>query len=74
VEGVPEAIRDGLAGLLAEPGDAQSLAACTSRVVRGEVSWQQLRDSAMQRHRDAFSDRAMAAGVAAVYDRLLDRR
>jgi len=71
VEGVPEAIRDGADGLLAEPGDPGSLAQAIGRVVRGEVDWHALRTTARKRHADAFSDRSMAAGVAEVYRRVL---
>jgi len=71
VEGVPEAIRDGEDGLLAEPGDPVSLARSIGRVVGGEVDWDALRTSARKRHAEAFSDRSMAAGVAEVYRRVL---
>jgi len=73
VEGVPEAIRDGEEGLLADPGDPVSLARAISRVVRGEVDWLALRNKALQRHAERFSDRSMAAGVAKVYRRVLSR-
>ena len=39
VEGIPEAVRDGREGLLAEPGDANELAAAIGRVVCGQVDW-----------------------------------
>lgn len=71
VEGVPEAIRDGQDGLLAEPGNPASLAQAIGRVVRGEVDWRALGTSAQARHAQAFSDRSMAAGVAEVYRRVL---
>ena len=41
-------------------------------VVRGEVDWQALRESAWRRQREQFSDRSMASAVAAVYDRVLN--
>jgi glycosyltransferase involved in cell wall biosynthesis len=69
VEGVPEAIRDGVDGVLAQPGDAEDLARAIARVVRGELDWSQLRDSAWRRQAEMFSDRSMAAGVAAAYRR-----
>ena len=71
VEGVPEAIRDGIEGTLAAPGDADELASAIQRVTSGELDWQALSDAAYERQRERFSDRAMAVGVAAVYDRLL---
>jgi len=71
VEGIPEAIRDGQDGLLAEPGDPASLARAIGRIVRGEVDGHALSTSAQARHAQAFSDRSMAAGVAEVYRRVL---
>ena len=71
VEGVPEAIRVGEDGLLAEPGDPGSLAQAIGRVVDGDVDWHALRTSALARHAEAFSERSMAAGVAGVYRRVL---
>lgn len=67
VEGIPEAIRDGRDGLLVAPGDPAELAGAIARVMRGEVDWRTLQASALARHAERFSDRAMAAGVAAVY-------
>jgi len=74
VEGVPEAVRDGRDGLIAEPGDVRSLAGAVARVVRGEVDWREMRTNAIARHAEEFSDRSMARGVAQVYRRLLKRR
>lgn len=71
IEGLPEAIRHGVDGLLAKPESAESLAEQIIAVVRGEVSWTAMRESAMQRHSELFSDRAMAQGVSQVYDELL---
>lgn len=71
VEGVPEAIRDGVEGVLAEPRDARTLASAIRRVVVGDVDWQALRSAALERQRRHFSDVSMAAGVAAVYRRVL---
>ncbi|MHB1035764.1 MAG: glycosyltransferase [Pirellulales bacterium] len=71
VEGVPEAIRDGRDGLLVEPGDAGQLARAIHQIITGQVDWQSLRASAHRRQAEAFSDRAMAAGVAQVYEEVL---
>jgi glycosyltransferase involved in cell wall biosynthesis len=67
VEGIPEAIRDGVDGLLAAPGDPHDLTQILSKVLDGEVDWQALRTSAHQRQRELYSDRSMAEGVAAAY-------
>ncbi|MCA9267027.1 MAG: glycosyltransferase, partial [Planctomycetales bacterium] len=73
VEGVPEAIGDGVDGVIAPPSDAPALAEAVARVVRGDLDWESLRLSALVRHHDCFSDASMAAGVARVYDELLVR-
>ena len=67
VEGVPEVIRDGHDGLLVEPGNVAELVASISRVVRGQLDWQTLRQAAYERQREKFSDHSMAEGVAKVY-------
>jgi glycosyltransferase involved in cell wall biosynthesis len=67
VEGVSEAIRDGQDGVLAKPGDADDLARAIGDVIGGRYDWSTMRASALARHAAEFSDRAMAAGVAAVY-------
>lgn len=74
VEGVPEALRDGIDGLIAEPNDARSLADRIVNVIDGTVDWQQLRTSAHRRQADAFSARSMAEGVAKVYRRVLAKQ
>ncbi len=71
VEGIPEAIRNEIDGLIVPPNDAVKLARGISRIVRGEVSFTELRQHARQRHFERFSAEAMAAGVANVYRRIL---
>jgi glycosyltransferase involved in cell wall biosynthesis len=71
VAGVPEAIRHGRDGVLVNPGDAEDLAQAIAGFVGGQYDWQRLRSSALERHAKRFSDRAMAARVAAVYRGLL---
>jgi len=71
VEGIPEIVRDGRDGLLVEPGDHEALATALAKIIRGEVDWRAMRQSALARHREKFSDTAMAAGMAAVYRRVL---
>jgi glycosyltransferase involved in cell wall biosynthesis len=74
VEGIPEAVRDGVEGLLAAPGDAASLSHAVGRIVRGEVPWTRLHAAALQRHAQLYSDDTMAAGVAEVYRQVLASR
>ncbi|HEV3417747.1 MAG TPA: glycosyltransferase [Pirellulales bacterium] len=71
VDGVVDAIRDGVDGLLCKPGDGASLAGAIGRVVRGEANWQSLRMSAWRRQREVFSDRSMARGMADLYREIL---
>ena len=73
VEGVPEAVRDGIDGRLVRPGSAEDLARAVAGVVRGEVDWAAWCSSASARQAEQFSDRSMAAGIAKVYDRVLAR-
>jgi glycosyltransferase involved in cell wall biosynthesis len=72
VDGVTDAVRDGLDGVLARPADAGDLAAAMARIIRGEVSWTELRTTAHQRQQAMFSDVSMARGVAGVYHRVLN--
>ena len=71
VEGVPEAIRDGIDGLLTTPGNAADLAHSIEHVTSGQVDWQALRHSAHRRQADVYSDHSMAASVARVYRQVL---
>jgi glycosyltransferase involved in cell wall biosynthesis len=73
VEGVPEAICDGVDGLIVPPGNAVALAEAVRRVIKGQANWSDLRRNAFERQRDQFSDAAMAAGVARVYRQVLGR-
>jgi glycosyltransferase involved in cell wall biosynthesis len=71
VEGVPEAVRDGLDGRIARAGDASDLAQAIASVVCGPCCWMTLRQNALERQAQHFSDVAMARRVAAVYDQVL---
>jgi glycosyltransferase involved in cell wall biosynthesis len=73
VPGVPEAVRDGVEGLLVEPGNPAALAAAIERFVSGTVSWNELASRALLRHGECFSDARMAADVARVYDSVLSK-
>ena len=72
VEGVSEAVRDGLDGVIAEPGNAESLAAAMRRLLSGELDPKQLGRNAAVRHAEQFSDESMARRVAEVYRRVLN--
>jgi glycosyltransferase involved in cell wall biosynthesis len=73
VEGVPEAIRDGVEGLLAEPGRPAPLVAAIEDLARGAVDYTAMSRAAQQRHAEHFSAEVMAAHVAEVYDAVLGR-
>ncbi|MFV1967095.1 MAG: glycosyltransferase [Pirellulaceae bacterium] len=73
VEGVPEAVDDGVQGLLVRPNDPDELARGIERIVSGEIDWAILRQNAMLHHAECFSERSMAAGVAEVYRTVLAR-
>jgi glycosyltransferase involved in cell wall biosynthesis len=71
VEGVPEAIRHGGDGIITRAGDADDLARGIRRIIQEELDWCTLSENAVERHARQFSDIAMAAGVARVYDEIL---
>jgi glycosyltransferase involved in cell wall biosynthesis len=71
VPGVPEAIRDGHEGVLVDPDNSDKLAQAIAALINGCYNWENLRVCAFERHARQFSDRAMAAGVAAVYRKVL---
>jgi glycosyltransferase involved in cell wall biosynthesis len=70
VQGIPEVIRDGVDGVIATPGSAHELTRAIGRFLEGDVSWAALRNNALSRQAELFSDRSMAAGVAAAYRRV----
>jgi glycosyltransferase involved in cell wall biosynthesis len=71
VEGIPEAVRDGLDGVVVPPGDAEALARGLQRIICGDLDWQALRVSAHRRQADLFSDTNLARNVAYIYDELI---
>lgn len=73
VEGTPEAIRDGIDGLLAEPCNSDSLADAIRTLITGGVDWNTMAESAFERHAAHFSDWAMAQATADVYAQLFAR-
>jgi len=71
VEGTPEAITDGVEGLLAEPSNPDSLAQRIEQLVTGVHDWKRMAGNAKQRHANDFSDLAMAEKTASVYRHVL---
>lgn len=72
VQGVPEVLTEGN-GLVAEAGCAADLSNRVRALINGEEDWTSIRENAWQRQADHFSDRSMAQGVAAVYDKVVER-
>lgn len=70
--GMPEAVRDGLNGLLIEPGDVAGLAAAMNRLLDDAPLRQTMGQAGRQLVIDEFSIDAMCEGNLAVYRRLLD--
>ena len=71
VEGIPEAVRDGVDGLIFEPGSAQDLADKLASLIGDDERLTQMSRSSLHRQREKLSDTAMAQGVSEVYDELL---
>lgn len=71
VDGITDLVRDGVDGLLAEPGDADHWASVLERVVTGDVDRRPLVRCALKKQREFFSDRSMAAAVAEIYRQVL---
>ena len=71
VEGIPEAVRDGVDGLIFKSGDSSDLAEKLASVVGNVDRWQSMSDSSLKRQRTQLSSNSMAQGVATIYDQLL---
>lgn len=69
--GVPEFVREGVEGLLVQPGDVPALAAVLERLSREPVERERHGQASFARVRDAFSAEAGIAAVAALLDRSL---
>ena len=54
--------------------ESGALAEGIGRILRREVSWESLRESAHHRQTDCYSDIKMARDVARMYDNILDRQ
>ncbi len=72
VEGIPEAIREGQDGMLAQPNDAGDLATAVESVLSDPTAWLSMTRNVVERHAQQFSDIRMAEQVADVYRQLLD--
>ena len=70
VEGIPEAVRDDVDGLIFEPSNAEDLADKLQSLVGDNDRWLQMSQSAVERQRESLSDISMARGVSEVYNEL----
>ena len=71
VEGVPEAICDGIEGRVARAGDPLDLANSIADVMDRDGCWLSMQEAAIRRQNSQFSDRTMAQRLASVYDEIL---
>ena len=71
VEGIPEAVRDGIDGLIFEPSNAGDLAEKLTSLVGDAPLWSSMSISSLKRQREKLSDTSMAEGVSKIYDELL---
>jgi glycosyltransferase involved in cell wall biosynthesis len=74
VEGVSELIRDGVDGVLVEPGNSVALADGIERLLDGRSDLQRVRESALMRQRTEFSAGHMAARVHEVYQQCIPQQ
>ncbi|MBB1127011.1 glycosyltransferase family 4 protein [Thiospirillum jenense] len=71
VGGIPEAVRDGVTGLLVPPGDVTALRCACAQLLTNPAQRQQLGQAGARLVREEFSVEAMVAGNLAVYRELL---
>jgi len=71
VEGIPEAIRDGIDGRIFEPGNPRDLFLKINRMIGKRDRWLEMSRSCIERQQLKLSDISMAAGVAEVYRHIL---
>lgn len=55
---------------MVQPGSASQLADAIARIGRGDIDAGRMGDAARCRQQSVYSTRAMAAGVASVYDEM----
>lgn len=72
--GLPEAVEDGVTGLLAPPGDVAALAGAMERLLGDSALRQGMGNAGRQRILDEFSVEAMVAGNLAIYQKVLAAR
>lgn len=71
VEGIPQAVRDGIDGLIAKAGDADNLARQIALLAQDRALCEAMSESSYLRQRENFSDVSMAQGLAEIYNEIL---
>ena len=71
VEGIPEAVRDGIDGLIFEASNANDLAEKLMSLIGDIEKWKAMSESSVERQRNELSDRSMARGASEVYNELV---
>jgi L-malate glycosyltransferase len=72
VGGTPEAISDGVNGLLVPPGDPRAMASAMASLLRDQSRARRLGDAARQSIHERFSMERMVSVTAQLYEALLD--
>ena len=72
VEGIPQAVRDGVDGLIVPAGNAKELANQIELLTNDNELRSHLAGSAFDRQREMFSDVSMAKNLSTVYEELLN--
>jgi glycosyltransferase involved in cell wall biosynthesis len=67
VEGIPDALDHGKAGVVVDAGSAEALTETLQQLIANPAKAQQLSATGQMRQREIFSDVAMARGVAQIY-------
>jgi hypothetical protein len=73
IGGMVEVVDDGVTGILAEPGDAQSLLQAVGRLVADPALRERMGRAARSRYLEKFTPERMADGVAAMFATLAKR-
>lgn len=71
VEGIPQAIRNGVDGLIVKAGDPSELANQLTLLAHDRELREQFGESALDRQRECFSDVSMASKMSVVYKELM---
>jgi len=74
IGGMVEVVEDGVTGILAEPGDAESLLQSLRRLVQDPALRERIGQAARRRYVERFTPERMTDGVVAIFTELSQRR